>query len=136
MKRITKEQYKLLKPYLPVQRGNVKIPNLTLIHAILYIAENGCKWRALPKEFGNWHTIYTRLHRWATQGVLERLFEGLQHHHLIRCKIECVGLDSTSIKVHPDGTGALKKEAVNPSANHAEDGQQKFIWLPRMIDAL
>jgi CPA2 family monovalent cation:H+ antiporter-2 len=23
-------------------------------------AEHGCKWRGLPKRFGNWHTIYTR----------------------------------------------------------------------------
>ncbi|WP_425597238.1 transposase, partial [Synergistes jonesii] len=31
-----------------------------LINAILYVTENGCKWRALPKSYGNWHTIYVR----------------------------------------------------------------------------
>lgn len=34
----------------------------------------------------------------------------------------------TSIKVHPDGTGALKT-AHNPSENLAEAGIQRFIWL-------
>jgi transposase len=43
----------------------VKIGTRRLLDALLYIAENGCKWRRLPKEFGNWHTIYMRLRRWA-----------------------------------------------------------------------
>ena len=132
MRSISQEQYKLIHPYLPVQRGNVKISNLTLINAVLYVAENGCKWRALPKEFGNWHTVYTRLRRWAENGVLDRLFEALQAHNLIRIKVECLGLDSTSVKVHPDGTGALKKTDRKRSANRGVAGPPRFIWLPRM----
>lgn len=133
MKTLNEHQYNLIKPYLPVQRGNVKIANLDLINAVLYVAENGCKWRSLPEKFGNWHTIYTRLKRWAERGVLERLFVGLQKEKLIQISITCLGLDSTSIKVHPDAAGALKKTARNQSANHGVDSPQKFIWLPRMI---
>jgi hypothetical protein len=33
----------------------------------------------------------------------------LQHAQIVRIKIEAVSLDSTIVKVHPDGTGALKK---------------------------
>ena len=58
---LTDAQYAQLSPLLPVQRGNVKIKNRQLLHALLYITENGCKWRRLPKAYGNWHTIYTRL---------------------------------------------------------------------------
>jgi len=132
---IRPEQFSLIEPSLPVQRGNVRLENLQVINAILYVAEHGCKWRGLPKRFGNWHTIYTRMNRWAKAGVLDRLFEALQHHQLIRIKIEAVSLDSTIVKVHPDGTGALKKAARKRSANPAADGQPKFIWLPRMLDA-
>ncbi len=57
--------------------------NLQLINALLYIAENGCKWRALPKEFGNWHTIYVRMNRWSKNGVLQRVFEALQLENII-----------------------------------------------------
>ena len=135
METITQEQYNFLHPSLPVQRGNVSISNLELINAVLYVAENGCKWRSLPPEFGNWHTVYTRIRRWARSGVLDRLFEALQEHQFIGITVECVGLDSTSVKVHPDGTGALEKTAHNPSANLAGDGQQKFIWSRRMTDA-
>jgi transposase len=132
---ITAEQFSRIETFLPVQRGNVSLTNLQVVNAILYVAENGCKWRSLPKRFGNWHTIYTRMNRWAKAGVLDRLFEELQHQQLVRIKIEAVSLDSTIVKVHPDGTGALKKTAPNPSANREPDGQPKFIWLPRMLGA-
>ena len=132
---ITSGQFSRIEPFLPVQRGNVSLSNLQVVNAILYVAENGCKWRALPKRLGNWHTIYTRMNRWAKAGVLDRLFEELQQQQLVRIRIEAVSLDSTIVKVHPDGTGALKKTARNPSANPEADGQPKFIWLPRMLAA-
>ena len=47
---ITQEQYEKISKYLPTQRGNVSMTNLQLINAILYVTENGCKWRVSPKE--------------------------------------------------------------------------------------
>ncbi|WP_264484162.1 IS5 family transposase [Xanthomonas oryzae] len=92
-----------------MQRGNVSMTNLQVVNALLYVAEHGCKWRGLPERFGNWHTVYTRINRWAKSGVLDRMFAQLQTCQIVRIKIEAVSLDSTSIKVHPDGTGAFKK---------------------------
>lgn len=106
---ITEEQYERIKDALPVQRGNVRLSNLQVLNAVLYVAEQGCKWRGLPKRFGRWHTIYTRMNRWSKNGVLDQVFEKLQSEQIVRIKIEAFALDSTSIKVHPDGTGALKK---------------------------
>ncbi len=108
---ITEAQYERIAPYLPVQRGNVSLSNLQVLNAILYVAEQGCKWRGLPKRFGNWHTIYTRMNRWSKNGVLDRVFEHLQREQIVRIKLEAVSMDSTIVKVHPDGTGALKKRA-------------------------
>ena len=129
---ITKVQYEKIAKYLPVQRGNVKISNLQLINAILYIAENGCKWRALPKEYGSWHTIYVRLNRWSKNGVLQRVFEGLQAEGIIEVKVKFLCLDSTTVKVHPDACGALKKMESKQSEEVAADSPQKFIWLPHL----
>jgi len=106
---ITEKQFEKIKDSLPIQRGNVKLQNLTVVNAILFVAEHGCKWRGLPPRFGNWHSIYTRMNRWAKKGVLDRVFEKLQTEQIVRIKIEAFSLDSTSVKVHPDGTGALKK---------------------------
>jgi transposase len=132
---VTPEQYKKIADCFPRQRGNVHFDNLQVLNAILYITEHGCKWRGLPKHFGVWHSIYTRMNRWSKNGVLDRVFERLQQAQLIRIKIEAVSLDSTIVKVHPDGTGALKKQVRNPSENPGEVGQQSFIWLPRMPNA-
>ena len=131
---INEAQYRLIEHCLPVQRGNVSLSNLRVLNAILYVAEQGCKWRGLPKRFGDWHTIYTRMTRWSKNGVLDRVFAQLQHDQIVRIKIEAVALDSTAVKVHPDGTGALKKTAPKPSASPAADGPPRFIWLPRMLE--
>jgi transposase len=130
---ISEEQYARIKDSLPVQRGNVSLSNLQFLNAVLYVAEHGCKWRGLAKRFGNWHTIYTRMNRWSKSGAMDRVFEKLQLEQIVRIRIEAFSLDSTSVKVHPDGTGALKKTDLKPSANHAADGPPRFIWLPRML---
>ena len=125
---ITEAQFAQIEGCLPLQRGNVSLSNLRVLNAILYVAEHGCKWRGLPKRFGNWHTIYTRMNRWSKSGVLDRVFEQLQQAQVVRIKIEAVSLDSTIVKVHPDGTGALKRTALEPSANPARrlDHQDSF----------
>ena len=130
---ITSSAFKAIENLLPIQRGNVKLANLQVLNAILYVAEHGCKWRGLPKKFGNWHSVYTRANRWAKQGVLDRVFTALQDADMVNVQVEHISLDSTAVKVHPDGTGALKKTVHNLSVNHEPDGQRKFIWLHPML---
>src|SRR5882672_1576336 len=131
---ITEKQYQRIQNHLPVQRGNVRLSNLQILNAILYVAEHGCKWRGLPQRFGRWHTIYMRMSRWSKNGVLDRVFEKLQQEQIVRIRIEAFSLDSTSVKVHPDGTGALKKTGHKLSGSPAADGTPRFIWLPRMLE--
>src|SRR5580704_4371308 len=131
---ITEEQYERIKDALPVERGYVRLSHLQVLNAVLYVAEQGCKWRGLPKRFGRWHTIYTRMNRWSKNGVLDQVFEKLQSEQIVRIKIEAFALDSTSIKVHPDGTGALKKKGPQAIGKRAADGTPRFIWMPRMLE--
>ena len=130
--KISQEQYKRIEKYFPVQRGNVKIDNYDFINAILYIAENGCKWRALPREYGNWNSIYKRFNRWVTNGVIQRIFTALQQEKIISIKVEVLALDSTSCKVHPDGHGALKNMEHKQSESQKEAGIPSFTWYPQM----
>jgi len=131
---ITEAQYRRIEACLPRQRGNVSMTNLAVLNAILYVAEQGCKWRGLPKRFGNWHTIYTRMNRWSRNGVLDGVFAQLQREQIVRIKIEAVKLDSTIVKVHPDGSGALIKMNPELLASRVADGPPRFIWLPRMLE--
>lgn len=51
--------------------------------ALLCIIENGCKWRALPKKYGKWHTIYMKFSRWSENGTIQRIFEEMQAQRII-----------------------------------------------------
>ena len=132
--RMTEQQYKKIAPCFPKPRKPPTMSNLFVLNALLYVLENGCKWRALPSEYGNWHTVYMRLNRWAKSGVLQRVFLYMQRIGMIRVNVRIVSLDSTCIKVHPDGMGALKKGADNPSEEREADGIPNFIWSPHLIE--
>ncbi|MDR0494671.1 MAG: transposase, partial [Treponema sp.] len=97
--KLTEKQYGRIAKLLPVQRGNVKIDNQDMLNALIYRSKNGCSWRDLPKEFGNWHVIYVRFSRWTAKGVLERIYAALAEEGLRGA--EACALDSTSVKVHP-----------------------------------
>ncbi len=79
---------------------------------MLYIVENGCKWRSLPKEYRDWHVIYVRVNRWTKRGVLQSAFLRLQQFSIIQVQVNVVTLDSACIKAHPDeiGTGVVRRE--------------------------
>lgn len=40
-----------------------------ILDAILYLLENGTKWRNLPKEFPNWKTVYYYFRKWSLSGL-------------------------------------------------------------------
>ena len=103
--------------------------NIQFLNALLYVVENGCKWRALPKEYGNWHTIYVRMNRWSKNGVLDKVFTALQAEGIINIDTEVVCLDSTTVKVHPEACGALKKRENKQSDVQGADLLRKSICL-------
>jgi len=115
----THEQYERIKHLLPVQRGNVEIENLTFLQSLQYMVENGCRWRALPEHFGKWNSIYRRFRRWIGKGLFDNIEKELQSQAIAIKGIKALSLDSTYIKVHPDGTGAPKKKDRSLSARVA-----------------
>ena len=96
---ITEAQFRRIDSELPRQRGNVRVINVQVLNALLYVAEEGCKWRELPRRFGPWHTIYTRMNRWSKNGVLDSISERLQREQIVRIKFETIKMDSTIVKV-------------------------------------
>ena len=81
--KLTKTQYKKLEGLMPIARKPVKISNYEFMCAMLYIVENGCKWRALPKKYGNWHTIYMKFSRWSKNGTISKILEAMKKQKLI-----------------------------------------------------
>lgn len=129
---ISQDQFALIEHCLPRQRGNVRLSNLQVVNAMLYVAEHGCKWRGLPTRFGNWHTIYTRVRRWTKSGVLDQMFVELQREQVVRIRIEVLSPRPPSIKGHLDGTEALRRPKRRPPENPETNETPGFVWLPRM----
>ena len=50
----------------------------TMISAIFYVTDNGIKWRALPRDFPPWRTVYGYFAAWRDDGTLARLHDGLR----------------------------------------------------------
>ena len=120
---LTDAQYARIEPLLPTPRGSLQIPPRQVLNALLYVAKEGCTWRGLPAEFGNWHTIYVRLNRWAKQGVLARVFAELQRDQLASRDLDVLSLDSTIIQLHADGSGARQKGGAKRSDGRAAAGR-------------
>ena len=92
------------QPSAPTRQGQPLQP--ASAQRVVVRGRAGVQVAGLPKRFGNGHTIYTRMNRWSKNGVLDRVFEQLQREQIVRIKSEAVKLDSTTVKVHPDGMGA------------------------------
>ena len=117
---LTDAQWERIAPLMPTPRGNCNLPTRQALNGWLFITQQGCAWRALPERYGPWFTVYMRGKRWAERGVLARVFAELQRLELESGPpAERVHLDSTIVKVHQDGAGALRKRGARRSAAHA-----------------
>ena len=118
---------------MPIARKPAKISNYEFMCAMLYIVENGCKWRALPKKYGKWHSIYMKFNRWSKNGTIQRIFEEMQELNIIDIRTDTLCIDSTSIKVHPDAAGALKSSGKQSRGRSKGGWQQSCIYVVRLI---
>jgi putative transposase len=69
---LTQAQWKLVEPVLKKKspRGAPgKHPKQTIFNAIVYVLREGCRWRALPRDFPPWQSVYKRLRLWQRRGV-------------------------------------------------------------------
>lgn len=72
---LTKCERKILIPLL-FKRGNPRRRKWkwkTILNALFYVLRTGCQWRALPKSFPPWQTIYEYHRRLCELGIWEHL---------------------------------------------------------------
>ena len=65
-----------------------------------------------PPHFGKWYAIYQRFRRWIALGIFDHIEKELQMQAIAIKGVKSLAIDSTYIKVHPDGTGAPKKRTA------------------------
>jgi putative transposase len=69
-----------LKPLLPAENriGSPREVELReVMSALMYVADNGIKWRAMPHDLPAWQTVYGYFRRWSQSGVWEQVNQAL-----------------------------------------------------------
>ena len=73
-------QWAAVEPFVgrPDPRGNPgKYPRRRILEGLLYVLNEGCRWRALPHDFPPWESVYDHFRRWKERGVWPELAEAL-----------------------------------------------------------
>ena len=69
-----------LKPLLPVENrigSPRKVELREVMNALMYVADNGIKWRAMPHDLPAWQTVYGYFRRWSQSGMWEKVNQAL-----------------------------------------------------------
>ena len=64
---ITREQFAEIAPILGQARKKTKPRQLDMyevFNALLYVNSTGCQWRAVPKDYPKWRSVYRYFHVW------------------------------------------------------------------------
>lgn len=72
---LSDKEWALLEPLLPQQAGigSPRVEPREVVNALMYVADNGIKWRALPHDFPVWQTVYGYFRRWSQSGLWEQV---------------------------------------------------------------
>ncbi len=86
------------------RRGEPGHDDRKFLEALHYFTVHNIPWRALPKEFGPWNSVWKRFWRLSRSGVFEAFFQALaetsQTAHLVQM------FDSTVVRAHVSAAGA------------------------------
>ena len=72
----TDQEWALIEPHLPppANRGRTRETSLRdVVNAIHYIAESGCQWRLLPKDFPPYSTVQRYFYAWRDNGLWQTI---------------------------------------------------------------
>jgi len=107
------------------RRGDKGRDDRKFLQALQYFAHHNITWRALPREFGNWNSVWKRFWRLSQSGVFELFFETLaslsESAHLVQM------FDSTVVRAHVSAAGAKGGRKMSPSGVRAVVFPRKSI---------
>lgn len=97
-----------------------------IMSGIIYLLNNGCKWRSLPPEYGDYRLVWYYLNRWAVYGVLDEVLQELgftlRHKQGREKEPSLVIVDAQAVKTTA-GTG----DEVGYDANKKVKGRKRHI---------
>ena len=69
---LTDTQWEMIAEYFPMGNKGTEHKR-SLVEGVLYLIDNGCKWRALPHDYPNWSTVKSFYYRAVENGTWERV---------------------------------------------------------------
>jgi len=110
------------------RRGDKGRDDRVFLEALHYFSVHNITWRALPKEFGKWNSVWKRFWRLSQSGVFEAFFEALaamsNSAHLVQM------FDSTVVRAHVSAAGAKGGRTARPSAGRAAGSRPRSTSRP------
>lgn len=107
---LSDQEWELLEPLLPQDNG-IGSPRTVqlreILNALMYVADNGIKWRAMPHDLPAWQTVYGYFRRWSDSGAWEQINQALNWQVRLdaqRAQNPSLGLmDSQSVEMAQKG---------------------------------
>jgi len=73
---LTDAQWEKISEFFP-DGNKSEIHKRSLLEAVLYLVDNGCKWRALPHDYPKWSTVKSFYYRAVESGLWEKVMDYL-----------------------------------------------------------
>ena len=78
---LTQAQFEYLSKLIPEAKPGGRPREVDLwevLNAIFYVVVEGCRWRALPRDFPAWQTVYTYFRNWRKDGTWLNMHDTLR----------------------------------------------------------